>query len=131
MNILLLGATGDLGSRVVPALLSHSHKVTVLVRSKHKLLLMMPPSIFNHITVAEGDATDSTLIANLLRERHIDDMVNAAGHARLIWWPWWEENRMAGIVRASVEAVGAVAEESGRSRPLRAWFVGGMLLMDL
>jgi len=59
MRVLLLGATGNLGSRVVPALLVHRHAVVVYVRSISKLHHLLPSSIITKITVVSGDATDS------------------------------------------------------------------------
>jgi len=50
MRVLLLGATGNLGSRCLPALVAHKHVVTVFVRNSSKLRAMMSPHCSRKLT---------------------------------------------------------------------------------
>jgi nucleoside-diphosphate-sugar epimerase len=59
MSILLTGATGYIGSSVLPRLLDEGHTVTALVRDETKAALVTAAGA----TALLGDATDSDLIA--------------------------------------------------------------------
>ena len=126
MNVLLFGATGTLGSRIVPALLSHSHHVVALVRSRPKLLDLMPQEVHDQVQIIEGDATDVSLIKTTLREHRISYIINAAGSAKIFAKG---PNPFVDIVNASVQAADAIIEET--HQPIGVWFVGGLLLMDV
>ena len=49
--MLLIGANGNLGLRVLPALLSHGHTVIAFVRAPDKLQSLLTPALFDRITV--------------------------------------------------------------------------------
>jgi nucleoside-diphosphate-sugar epimerase len=121
MKVLLIGATGNVGLRLVAALLTHNHKVTVYVRSSHKLESLLPTSIFSRLTVVEGDATDSTAIQRAILDKNCEGVVNSAGVAAVAPWA---STTLPEIFRAVVKAVVAAGEERGK--PLRAWFMGGL-----
>jgi nucleoside-diphosphate-sugar epimerase len=83
MKVLLIGATGNVGIRLVPALLSHVHIVIADVRSPPKLASLLPPFIHSQITVIKGSATDSTAIKEAIQECACEAVINAAGVAAL------------------------------------------------
>lgn len=119
-RVLLLGATGKFGSRLVPALLSYHHHVVAVVRSPAKLPAKFLPSLFSQLTIVQGDATSSRTITQALRDHFCDAIVNVAGNQVLPW----DEPVLEKIVRAVVDAAVEVGKERGE--PLRAWFIGGM-----
>ena len=121
MKVLLLGATGNLGSRTLPALLAHGHSVVAYVRSSNKLQALLPPSVFEQVTVVQGDATKSASIKQALLDNRCDAIVNTAGLAAVA--PW-SKSDLPTIVRAVVDAAQDVGAERGA--PLRAWILGGM-----
>jgi len=120
MHVLLLGATGNLGIRLIPALLTHSHTLTAYVRSSSKLLSLLPSSLHSRINVIQGDATDSAAIKRAILTSKCDAVVNTAGVASLA--PWAKSD-LPVIFRAVVEAVRQVSEKL--KRPLRLWMLGG------
>lgn len=125
MPVLLLGVTGNLGSRILPALLAHSQKVVVYVRNERKLRELIPSTILSQVTVVNGDATDSKSITNTLVEHGCDVLINSAGGASVL--PW-SEPQMQEIIKAV--ATGAVDASKKLNRPIRAWFLGGMSVLD-
>lgn len=120
MHVLLLGATGNLGIRLIPALLTHNHIVTAYVRSSSKLLTLLPTSIHDHIHIIQGDASDSAAVKHAILTSKCDAVVNTAGVAALA--PWAKSD-LPVIFRAVVEAVRQASEERGK--PLRLWVLGG------
>ncbi|KQR54667.1 epimerase [Leifsonia sp. Leaf336] len=64
MSILLTGATGYIGSSVLPRLLDEGHAVTALVRDEAKAQLVRDAGA----SAVVGDATDSALVSRLARE---------------------------------------------------------------
>lgn len=120
MRVLLLGATGNLGSRLVPALLTHGHTVVAYVRSPSKLEALLPATVYEQVTIAQGDATDSTSIKKTIVDSNCDAVVSTAGVAALA--PWATSDLPA-IFRSVLEAVREVGVE--RRRAVRTWFVGG------
>lgn len=125
MPVLLLGATGNLGSRLLPALLAHRQKVVVYVRNEQKLRELIPSAILSLVTVINGDATDSNSIKNALIEYECDSLISSAGKSSVL--PW-SEPQMQEIIKAV--ATGAVDASKELSRPIRAWILGGMSILD-
>jgi nucleoside-diphosphate-sugar epimerase len=64
MNVLLTGATGYVGSAILPALVSAGHSVTALVRSEEKAAAVRE----RHATTVIGDIADSALVTRLAAE---------------------------------------------------------------
>jgi nucleoside-diphosphate-sugar epimerase len=124
MKVLLLGATGNLGSRLVPALLTHGHTVIALVRSSNKLESLLPASVFQQITVVEGDATSQSLVKSAILDNNCDAVVSAAGVAAMA--PWGKSD-LPVIFKSILEAVQQAGVE--RKSPLRTWFMGGMSVL--
>ncbi|KAK4493644.1 hypothetical protein PRZ48_014829 [Zasmidium cellare] len=120
MKVLLLGATGNLGSRILPALLTHGHTVTAYVRSAQKLQSLLPEAVFRRITIVQGDATDVSAIKEAILSSKCDAVVTAAGVAAMA--PWAKSD-LPKIFRAILEAVRQAGSERGR--PYRFWCLGG------
>lgn len=121
MKVLLIGATGNVGLRLVPALLTHGHNVTVYVRSAKKLQSILPETVFRQLSVVEGNATDSTAIKKTILDSQCEAVVNSAGVAAVA--PWGKSN-LPEIFRAVLNAVREAGTEL--DKPLRVWFLGGM-----
>ena len=124
MKVLLLGATGNLGSRLVPALLTHGHAVVAFVRSSTKLESLLPPSVYQQIQVTEGNAKDSQSIKTAILDFRCDAVVTTAGVAAAA--PWGSSD-LPVIFRAVVDAVREAGVE--RKAPLRTWLLSGMVAL--
>jgi nucleoside-diphosphate-sugar epimerase len=121
VKVLLIGATGNVGLRLVAALLTHSHNVVAYVRSSSKLESLLPQSIYRQISVVQGDATDSASIKKAILDANCDAVINTAGLAAL---PPWGKSELPTIFRAVLDAVREAGSE--RKKPLRVWFLGGL-----
>ncbi len=121
MKVLLIGASGNLGLRLVAALLTHGHGVVAYVRSSNKLESLLPTSVYRQISIVEGNATDSVSIKRAILDAKCDAVVNAAGLAALA--PWGK-SELPTIFRGVLDAVRAAG--SDRKKPLRTWFLAGM-----
>jgi nucleoside-diphosphate-sugar epimerase len=119
MKVLLIGATGNLGSRLVAALLSHNHRVVAFVRSPKKLESLIPSSVYCQLDVIQGSVNTPAIKSAILDSR-CDAVVNVAGLASLA--PWAHSD-LPEIFRAVLTAVHEAGAERGQ--PLRAWFVAG------
>lgn len=124
MRALLLGATGNLGLRCIPALVAHQHVVFLYVRDELKLSRLVSSTLLSLVTVIVGDATDSLSIKKALIENEIESIIDVAGNQV---WPW-EEFLLPKIARAVCEA--AVEVGRGRGRPLRAWITSGLGILE-
>jgi nucleoside-diphosphate-sugar epimerase len=121
MKVLLIGATGNLGIRLVAALLTHDHSIVAFVRSSCKLESLLPTSVYGQIAIVQGDATDPASIKRAILDAGCDAVVNTAGLAAL---PPWGKSELPAIFHAVLDAV----REAGldRKKLLRAWFLAGM-----
>lgn len=63
MNILLTGATGYIGKRLLPLLIEHGHHVTCCVRDKNRF--NPPISLVDHISIIELDLLDAESLSNI------------------------------------------------------------------
>jgi uncharacterized protein YbjT (DUF2867 family) len=70
MNILLTGANGYIGRRLLPALVQDGHKVYCLVRDKRRFNL--PPDLSASVEIVEGDLSDSQSL------QHLPQQIDAA-----------------------------------------------------
>ncbi|KAI4094678.1 MAG: hypothetical protein L6R37_007192 [Teloschistes peruensis] len=105
MRVLLLGATGNLGSRILPALLAHNHTVVVFIRSESKLRNLVHSSAVDKCTIVTGNATDAIAIEAALVDNRCNALVNSAGLAAI--FPW-QDPQMQEIEKAvTTAAVGA------------------------
>ncbi|KAK7179914.1 hypothetical protein DPSP01_004177 [Paraphaeosphaeria sporulosa] len=121
MKVLLIGATGNVGLRLVSALLTHGHNVVAHVRSAQKLESLLPESVYRQLSVIEGSAFDANSIKIAILDNNCDAVVNSAGLAAVT--PWGKSD-LPRIVAAVVE--GARQAGAERKKPLRVWFLGGM-----
>ena len=121
MKVLLIGATGNLGIRLVAALLTHGHRIVAYVRSSDKLESLLPASVYRQLAVVQGDATDTAAIKRAILDANCDAVVNTAGLAAMA--PWGKSDLPA-IFRAVLSAVRQAGLE--RERPLRTWFLAGL-----
>ncbi len=121
MKVLLIGASGNLGIRLVAALLTHGHSVVAFVRSSTKLESLLPASVYRQIAIVQGDATDPVSIKRAILDASCDAVVNTAGLAAL---PPWGKSELPAIFHAVLDAV----REAGldRKQLLRTWFLAGM-----
>ncbi|KAK0100215.1 hypothetical protein ONS95_008553 [Cadophora gregata] len=124
MKALLLGATGNLGSRLVPALLAHNHQVCVFARNPQKLNDLLPSSVISKLQIIQGDATSETAATSALTVSDAEVLVTAAGAAPLLAWPKSNVMEIDSAIVASLEV-------TGTKRRIRSWFLAGMLLLDL
>jgi len=120
MRVLLFGGTGNLGSRLIPALLARQHEVVAFVRSPEKLRALIAPALHESITVYKGDAFDSEAVEHAIKNHGCDAIVNTAGNHE----PLWREQIMDKIVGSITSAALRVGKERGK--PLRAWIIGGL-----
>lgn len=121
MKVLLIGATGNLGLRLIAALLTHGHVVVAFVRSTSKLEFLIPAFVYQQISVIEGDAKDPASIKKAIHDNSCDAVVNTAGVAAMA--PWGNSDLPA-IFRAVLEGVREAGLE--RKKPLRTWFLAGL-----
>jgi NAD(P)-dependent dehydrogenase (short-subunit alcohol dehydrogenase family) len=123
MKVLLLGVTGRVGSRLLPALLKHGHSVIALVRSESKL----SPDVKTHLaSTVVGSGADSNAIKSAILSHECDAVVNSAGLTSLT--PLGKQGDLLKIFTAIVDAAVAVAAERGS--PLRCWFLNGWSILD-
>jgi len=127
MRVLLLGATGNLGSRLIPSLLSHGHVVTAYVRNAAKLTSLLNSSLLAAITVLEGDAKNVKAMHSAIVKHDCDALICAAG--MVVVNPWGQAT-LPGISEAAADAAISAAKERG-GNALRCWCLAGMSLLDL
>lgn len=120
MKVLIIGATGNVGLRLIPALHAHGHHVVAFVRSSSKLQSLLPESMYGQVTVVQGSATDSEAIKNAILTNNCDAVINTAGLSAVA--PWAHTDFPA-IFRSVVEGIQRAGD--ARGAPLRAWFLGG------
>ena len=61
MNVALVGATGNIGTKILAELVARGHTVTAIARNADKV----PPS--GVVTIVAVDAADTAALANALR----------------------------------------------------------------
>ncbi|KAJ5311061.1 hypothetical protein N7476_006921 [Penicillium atrosanguineum] len=107
MRVLLLGGTGNVGSRLLSALIQREHTVFAFVRDPSKLA----PGVQDKLAVTQN---------------RCDAIVNTAGLAAMA--PWGKSD-----LPDIVEAVTTAALEAGQERgsPLRVWYLGGQSILDI
>lgn len=124
MKVLLLGVTGRVGSRVLPALLAHQHQVVAYVRAPAKI----PAEAASKLDfVVVGSATDSAAIKAAILAHNCDAVVNAAGLA--VMTGLTAQGEFPAIFAAVVQAAVEAGQERG-SAPIRCWLMSGFSLLD-
>jgi len=125
MRVLVIGATGNVGIRVVAALVTHGHSVVAFVRSANKLESLLPASVSSQITIVPGNAADSGSIKRAILDTRCDAVVNTAGLAAMA--PWGK-SELPAIFRAVLTGVQEAGSE--RKKPLRTWFLAGFSILN-
>lgn len=125
MKVLLIGATGNVGLRLVGALLTHGHNVTAFVRSANKLEALLPQAVCSQVAIIEGDAKNSASITKAIMESNADAVVSSAGNAAMA--PWGRSD-FPEIFRAVVD--GILEAGSRRGHPMRVWLFSGLGALD-
>lgn len=124
MKVLLLGATGNVGSRALPALIKHGHTVVAYVRSPAKLALEQRAVLAGVVT---GSLTDTLALKNAILAHNCDAVFHAAGLAQ----PWGRSrNGEYHAIFASVIAAMVEARQERRGPAIRAWLMSGFPMLD-
>lgn len=128
MKVLLIGATGNLGLRLVPALLKHDHVVVAYIRSPQKIESLLSADIYEQLDIVQGDAIDSDKIAKTIDEKDCDGIVNTAGLAAMA--PW-SHTDLPEIFSAVLDGVQQASLKLGKRKILRLWMLGGFGVLNL
>jgi len=122
--VLLLGVTGNVGSRLLPALLAHKHQVVAYVRTPAKISSEATSKLDS---IAVGSATDSAAIKAAILSHKCDAVVNAAGVA--VMTGWTSQGEFPAIFAAVVKATLEAGRERGGA-PIRCWLMSGFSTLD-
>lgn len=112
-RLLILGATGSLGSHVLRQALATGQDVTVLVRTPSKL----PPEVRERVSVHTGDLS-APLPLHLVSGQ--DALINCAGHVA-------EGEAFVGLIDRLVTCVDLLRPSD---QPV-CWFLAGAALLDV
>ncbi|KAH8886308.1 hypothetical protein GQ53DRAFT_828305 [Thozetella sp. PMI_491] len=124
MKLLLLGVTGNVGSRALPALIKHGHTVVAYVRSPKKLT----PAVRTVLAdVVVGSATDTQALKNAILAHGCDGVFHAAGVAQQ--WGHSKTGEYNTIFAAVVAAIVEARQE--RCGPaVRTWLMSGFPMLE-
>lgn len=122
MRVLLTGATGNVGSRLLSALIAHKHEVIVYVRTPSKL---SKDATSRATAVARGSGTDIDSIRAAILSYHCDALINAAGLAPVLGKSGELPAIFAAVMKAALEA----QKERGGAA-IRCWFLSGFGILD-
>ncbi|RDW77832.1 hypothetical protein BP6252_05885 [Coleophoma cylindrospora] len=128
MKVLLLGITGNVGSRLAPALIAHKHQVVAYVRpsSKNKIDPVLAKQL---LAIHEGDATETDAIKHAILANDCSAVVNTAGLAAIT--PLSSSTGLPQIFAAVVAATVAAHQARGKdSPPIRLWMLSGATILD-
>jgi uncharacterized protein YbjT (DUF2867 family) len=78
MKLLILGATGNMGQRLLAQALARGHAVTAFVRNRAKLQQQLGTAVPPGLTVFEGDVNDATALRAAMTGQ--DVVINCAGY---------------------------------------------------
>lgn len=122
MRVLLVGATGNVGSRLLASLASNKHEVIVYVRNPSKLSKEATDCA---TTVIKGSATDSESIKSAILDHNCNALINAAGLA-----PMLGKSGDLPVIFAAVLKAALNAQDHRGGEPLRCWFMSGFSILD-
>lgn len=111
MHIVLYGATGHIGARILSELLARRHAVTAVTRKTDKLTENAG------LTVEEGDLSDAAQIAECIVGA--DAVVSSYGP------PPGREDEVQGVTVRLIEAVRRVSQQASTGHAPRLVMVGG------
>lgn len=80
MKVIVVGAGGRLGARILPPALAAGHQVTAFVRSSERLRAAVGDGIFHQLAVVEGDAVDRAQLAEAMRGHEAAVQVKGLPH---------------------------------------------------
>ena len=124
MKVLLLGVTGNVGSRMLPALLAHKHQVVAFVRTPAKISTEITSKLDS---IFVGSASDSAAIKSAILSHKCDAVVNAAGVASMTGLT--SQGEFPAIFAAVVQATLEARRERGGA-PIRCWLMSGFAILD-
>jgi NAD(P)-dependent dehydrogenase (short-subunit alcohol dehydrogenase family) len=78
MKLLILGATGNMGQRLLAQALERGHAVTAFVRNRAKLQQQLGTSVPSGLTFFEGDVNEATALRAAMTGH--DVVINCAGY---------------------------------------------------
>jgi hypothetical protein len=116
MKILVLGAAGETGARLVIAAMQAGHQVTALVRDAGKLAARLGTQTPSP-TVLIGDVLDEAALAAAMAGQ--DVVINAAGNA-------WDGASFARLVQSTIRVADKTLGPGGRF-----WLFGGAGVLDV
>ncbi len=115
-KILILGATGSLGSHVVQQAVSTNHEVSTLIRTPSAL----PVEIREEVVVYKADMTEmsTSALANIFQDH--DVVINTAGYVA-------QGRFFTDLIDHIVTGLESIPE---KERPV-CWFLAGAALLDM
>jgi uncharacterized protein len=116
-RVIVFGATGNAGRRLVACGLALGHTVTAFVRDRDKLARQWRGTPPPELRVVEGDVLDEAAVGAAIAGH--DAVVNAAGHV----------NDGAAFTRLCALVVRQA--EKRMAEPRRVWLFGGAAALDL
>lgn len=117
MKLLVIGATGNMGSTLLKMALSEGCSVTVLVRHHQKLISQLQGCELPLPAIITGDAMDAACVSAASRGQ--DAVINVAGNVA-------EGDGFAQLVDVVTRGV-----EDGLGAGGRFWFFGGAAALDV
>ena len=117
MKILIIGATGDTGQRLLRQGLEDGHEITAYVRNEAKLQAQLKGDTPPSLTVITGDVMDQENVTRACRGQ--DVVINAAGNVG-------DGDRFVELVESVAHSV-----EQGLGAGGRFWFFGGAAALDV
>jgi nucleoside-diphosphate-sugar epimerase len=120
----LLGVTGHVGSRMLPALLAHKHQVVGYVRTPTKISSEVMSKLDS---IVVGSGSDSAAIKATILSYNCNAVVNAAGLAAMTGLT--SQGEFPAIFAAVVQAALEAGQERGGA-PIRCWFMSGFTILD-
>ncbi len=116
LKLLIIGATGNSGRRIADMALADGHQVSVLVRSRDKLVEQHSGELPDGLIVIEGNATNrDDLIAAMTDQEAV---INAAGSV-------FDGESFLTLIETVVDAAESALGNGGR-----LWVFGGAAVLD-
>ncbi|CAN5343625.1 hypothetical protein BH10PSE13_BH10PSE13_20710 [soil metagenome] len=115
MKVLILGAAGNTGSRLMGGAIAAGCAVTVLIRDREKFVRCGGP--IDHVRVETGDATADAVLDQAMANQ--DVVINAAGNAN-------DGPVFQALVHGVIAAAERVLGPGGR-----LWLFGGAAALDI